>query len=285
VGSPPLHIFSTELEGQVDGIRDMVFLDQVNDQLVGITLNADNTFGAPVTQSVPNSCDAGRGSGARFIQSGDDTTRDDILVGTSNGLFYIAAGDADGTRRSGLSAPIQLVADGNFCNLIVASSGLGNTGYAVYNSTTSIISGFEGDNSDADSYTEQFTADLSGQISTGLAPLLFDAFSGTFRFETIVTVFENPQLDGSIVSISDVGVTPETEIINTVIESPTDMLLFNRDSSDDIILVSPTSENAVYIRDNFPFGRVVELIEIGLGFDQVDLVAGAVAFSSLPKRI
>jgi len=153
--------------------------------------------------------------------------------------------------------------------LIVGPSGPGRTTYAAYNPVTRIISGFEGMNSDANSYTEEFTDDLSGEISANLTPLLFDSFFGPFGPETIITVFDDPQEEGSVIAMSDVGVSPETNILNIDLESPTDMLLLTRGLSEDVFLVSPTSEFAVYIRDSNLNSQSVELIEIGTGFDQV----------------
>jgi len=282
VVTPPLDILFADIDGLDDGIDDLIFFDETNDEIVGVPLNADNTFGLPITQSVPNGCDIGRGSATRFVGGGGtDPTRDDILVGTTNGLFYVSAGFAnDGINTSGFAAPIPLVNSGNFCSLIVAPTGIGDTAYAVYDPATRIISGFEGENSDAASYTEEFTADLSNVMDANLTPLLFEGTSSIARIDTIVTVFDDTQQAGSIVVISDVGVIPDTTVLNIDIQSPTDILIISRSLSEDVLLVSPTSEFAVYIRDANRSTRTVELIQIGLGFDQVEFAAGAVAFAS-----
>lgn len=274
VGTAPLDIFIAEINGIQDGIPDLVFLDEVNDELVGVPLNADNTFESPITQSVPNGCAAGRGSGTRFI-GGDGSTRDDILVGTTDGLFYVAAGDANGNGGSGLAAPTTIVDSGDFCNLSIISAGFGDSLYTVYDPSTQIIAGFEGERDDASSYEEEFTADLSNLIEANLSPLLIESTT-----DTVLTVFANPQDGGSRLVISDVGVIPEDVLIELDMESPTDLVILRRGLSEDIIIVSPTSETAVYIRDANRSTRSVELIEIGTGFDQVSFAAGAVAFAS-----
>lgn len=280
VGVAPLDIFFAEINGLDGGIPDLVFLDEFNDELVGVPLNADNTFGSPVTRSVPNGCAAGIGSGTKFIGVGDDSTRDDILVGTSDGLFYVAAGDANGNGGSGLAAPTSIVSGGDFCNLSVVSAGFGRTVYTVYNPTTRVISGLRGEGSDASSYEEEFSADLSELIGANLTPILFESSAGAVGDDTVINVFADPQEGGSVVVITDVGVTPDNDVIRLNMEGPTDLVLLNRSLSKDVILVSPTSTTAVYIRDANRITQSIELIEIGLGFDQVSFAAGAVAFAS-----
>ncbi len=281
VGTPPLDLLYGDIDGVDGGVSDLIFLDEFNDLIIGASFNADNTFGAPVTQSISNGCDAGSGGGTRFVGTGDDSTRDDILVGTTDGLFYVGAGFAnDGVNTSGLSAPVPIVSSGNFCSLIVGPTGQGDTTYISYDPDTALITGVEGSSNDASSYEEDFTADLSGQISTGLTPVLFDAFFGTFSAEQVITVFNDPQQVGSTVIISDVGVIPDTTVINIDMENPTDILLISRGTSDDVLLVSPDSQFAVYIRDINNRSVSVELIDIGLGFDQVEFAGGGVAFAS-----
>ena len=280
VGTAPLEIFFSDIDGVVDGTLDPVFFDDINDELVGLPFNAaDNTFAAPVTQLVSNGCAAGVGSGTQFV-GGDGSTRDDILVGTSTGLFYVASGDANGNGGSGFSAPTSLVPSGDFCNLNIASAGFGRTIYSVYNPTTRVITGFQGNGSDPDSYVEEFTADLSTLIGPNLTPLLLEGSVGGFGDDSLVSVFADAQEGGSVVVISDVGVIPENIVINLDMESPTDLVLLSRGLSQDIVIVSPTSTTAVYIRDANRISRTVEVIEIGTGFDQVGFAAGAVAFAS-----
>jgi len=279
VGTPPLNIIASDIDGVDDGILDLVFLDTVNDELVGVPLNADNTFGLPVTRSIPNACDYGRGSGTRFVGPGDDTTRDDLLVGTTDGLFYVASGDATGNRGSGLSAPIEIVPSGNFCNLIVNAGVIGRSIYAAYDSSTGVITAMQGENSDVSTYEELYTANISGLIPLNQEPLLFDGILD-FLGGTVVSVFENTEIGGSRVIISSVGIIPGDIAINLDIESPTDIVLFTRGLSEDVIIVSPTSETAVYIPDVDGNNPEPELIEIGTGFDSVGFAAGAIAFSS-----
>jgi len=267
VGTAPLNVLFADVDGMDGGLDDLIFLDEFNDLLVGVPLNADNTFNSPVTRSVGRLCNAGRGSGTRFIGSGNgaDPTRDDILVGTTTeGLAYVGAGFAnDGENTSGLSSPRFIVVGGNFCSLIVSPTGIGDTTYITYDSPTGTIVGVEGESDDGSSYEEEFSTDISNFVDLDIEPILFDATFGPSSADTVFTVFESTPEAGSTLIISDVGVTPSTDVINLDIEAPTDMLLISRGSSDDAIIVSPTSQYAIYIRDANRTTVSVELIDIG----------------------
>jgi len=282
VGTAPLDLLFADLTGFEGNNQELVFLDEINDLLIGSDVNPSNEFGTLRTQSVGNLCDAGRGSGTQFVGgSGPNRTRDDILVGTTNGLFYVSAGFAnDGVTTSGFSSPSPIVPTGNFCALSASPTGPGDTSYTVFDATTASIKGFEGEADDASSYEEQFSFDLSSSISPNTQPILFEATYSASSASTVFSVFDAQSGTGSTVIISDVGVTPDTAVVNLDLESPTDILLITRGLSEDAIIVSPTSQYAVYIRNANRTTRTVELIDIGLGYDQVEFAGGAVAFGS-----
>lgn len=281
VGTAPLDILFADLDGEDGGQNDLIFFDEVNSEIVGLPLNADNSFGTPITQSVPNGCDMGLGSGTLFVGTGDDSVRADILVGTTDGLYYVAAGDADGTRGSGLSTPTPIVSEGNFCNLFVSGS-RGDTTYAFYDSSTQTLTSFEGENSDATSYEQQYTADISSRIAANVEPLLFDGFIGPFGLASLYSVFDNAEGRSTLLRSAVRGTQITTEFFIDL-DTPTDMAVFEVGTREQVILVNPNSEYAVYVRNSNLLGSSLEVINIGLGFDQVEVAANAIAFYSSTK--
>lgn len=271
VGTAPLDTFFANTSGVVGGLSDLVFLDDVNDELVAIPLNTDNTFGLPMTQSVPNACTAGRGAENIASAPGtgrDDTVVTDILVGTPNGLFYIEAGDANEGGPSGLSAPRSLISDGNFCNLYVDKF-VRRTIYVVFNSESRIISAYQGSSDNAESYELEFEADISERVPADAVHLLTSGFQDGFGLDTVYNVFTNPAGGTILVQNSTGGRQPITNY-DLDIETPTEIHVFESSGRERVVLVSPTSEVAAYIPNADSIGDEIEYIEIGLGFDQVD---------------
>jgi len=270
IGTPPLDTLFFNTSDVVGNLFDLVVLDEVNDELVAISLDVENMFGVPETKSVPNACAAGRGAlRDREELNGVRKSVTDILVGTTNGLFHIGAGNVneDG-NGSGLSEPTLLVAEGNFCTLFVDSF-VTDTIYAVYDQTTGIISAYQGSGDNAESYELEFTSDISDSVPVNAEHILIDGFQDGFGLDTIYNVFKNSD-GGTTLIQSTTGRTERTTNYDLDIENPTDILVFDSSGRERVVLVSPTSERAAYIPNADSSGNEVEYFDIGLGFDQVD---------------
>ena len=279
-GPAPLDIFFADIDGVEDNaIPDLLFFDSNNDELVALPLDADRSFRAPITRSVPNGCAAGPGSQARFGRVTDPkTTRDDVIVGTPTDIFYVAAGDADEMGSSGLAAPIRITSGEDYCSLHV-SGYQGRTTYTVYNAATRIITSFGSPNGDTTSYREDYSSNLSSRVSADQTLQLFDGIMGPFGLASLYSVFDRPE-GGSTVIRSAVRGTQAISEIDIDMSSPADMLIFYQGNSEQVLLVSPTEEYAIYIRNAATPGRSIELIDIGLGYDQVSVAGNSLAFAS-----
>lgn len=280
VGPAPLDIFFSDIDGvEEDAISDLLFFDSNNDELIALPLDADNTFRAPITRSVSNGCVAGPGSQARFGRVIDPkTTRDDVIIGTPTDIFYIAAGDADEMGSSGLAAPIRIASGEDYCRLHV-SGYQGRTTYTFYNAATRIITSFGSPNGDTTSYRQDYASNLSSRVSADQTLQLFDGIMGPFGLASLYSVFDTPE-GGSKVIRSAVRGTQAISEIDIDMSSPADMLIFYQGNSEQLVLVSPTEEYAIYIRNAATPGRSIELIDIGLGFDQVSVAGNSLAFAS-----
>jgi len=194
------------------------------------------------------------------------TTQTDIIVGTTEGLFRVGAGDSNEDGGSGLSAPVSIVTDGNFCNLFVDQF-VTETIYAFYNSATGVLSAFQETRGDSDDFELIFTTDILDRVPANAEHLLIDGFQDGFGLDALYNVFGNPE-GGITVLRSTLGGSQFFKTYEFDMESPTDILVFESAGRERVIVVSPTSETAAYIpnanTDDF------ELINIGLGFDQVD---------------
>lgn len=271
VGTAPLDTLFADISGVAGDTPDFIFLDDVNDEIVAVALNGDNTVGFPVIQSIPNACAAGRGAdteGSFFDPELGrvSTTQTDILVGTTNGLFNVIAGDKDENGGSGLSVPMPIVSSGNFCDLFVDEF-VRETIYASYNSDTGVISAFQETSGDSNNYESIFTSNISDRIPAGAEHLLIDGFQDGFGLDAIYNVFTNPE-GGTILLISATGGSQPVTVYDLDIDTPTDIVVFELGLQQRVVLTSPTSERAAYIpragRDE------IEYFEIGLAIDQVD---------------
>ena len=280
VGPAPLDIFFADIDGvEENAIPDLLFFDSNNDALVALPLEADGSFRAPITRSVPNGCAAGPGSQARFGRVIDPkTTRDDVIIGTPTDIFYVASGDADEMGSTGLAAPILIASGGDFCSLHV-SGYQGRTTYTVYNAATRIITSFGSPNGDTASYRQDYSSNLSSRVTADQTLKLFDGIMGPFGLASLYSVFDTPE-GGSKVIRSAVRGSQAISEIDIDMSTPADMLIFYQGNLEQLVLVSPTEEYAIYIRNAATPGRSIQLIDIGLGFDQVSVAGNSLAFAS-----
>lgn len=281
VGVAPLNVLFANTSGFQDGKSDLVFLDKTNEELIAVPLNADNTSGLPIVQSVPNACAAGNGAHTSVSRPGSNATeRTDILVGTTDGLFLVEAGDSNGDGGSGLSAPIPLVTGGNFCNLFVERF-VRETIYAAYNSMTGVLMAFQETSGDTNDYELIFTSDISDKFPANAEHLLMSGFQDGFGLDALYNVFKNPE-GGTTLVQSLVGSREFVTTYDLDIESPTDIVVFQNGGRQRVALVSPTSGIAVYIPTPRLAQTNIEVLDIGSGFDQIDYSAdaGSLIFSS-----
>lgn len=283
VGVAPLDVLYANTSGLLDGTSDLVFLDEVNDELVAVPLSADNTFELPITQSIPNACAAGLGASTRVSAPGTgrpDTIQTDILVGTTDGLFLVGAGNSNEGGVSGLTAPEALVTEGNFCNLFVERF-VNETIYAAYNSATGVLTAFQETSGDSNDYELIFTSDISDKFPANAEHLLMSGFQDGFGLDVLYNVFNNPE-GGTTLVQTLVGSRDFVTTYDLDIESPTDIIVFENGGRQRVALVSPTSGIAIYIPTPRLAQTNIEVLDTGSGFDQVTYSddAGSLIFSS-----